>query len=136
MQSDANRILLFNKYLTVVICFSNFCNESKIVRYFQKLVGKFCRTIKKNEIIINQPSHTNDLRVSTALPYGPRSIDLEEPEGESKWSFVSRTRLVYVTFTTTSPYRKRVRSEHFRRPLPTKQYFYNLNQTASRGRPD
>ena len=40
--------LVFNKYLTVVICFSNFCDGSKIVQYFQEmvepLVGQFGRT--------------------------------------------------------------------------------------------
>jgi len=33
-----------------------------------------------------------------------------------------QNKLVYVTFTTASPYRKRVRSEHLRRPTPTEQY--------------
>ena len=39
-----------------------------------------------------------------------------------------QNKLVYVTFTTASPNRKRVRSEHLRRPIPTKQYWNNLKE--------
>ena len=135
LEVNEDRALIFSK--------QDYSNATDLADYLSlkgvpfrdshEIVGKIVKYAESKKVNLNDISINEFVKFSKKICYlnplieskyrfavRPKKHRPGRTRGGFKVELRFQNRLVYVTFTTASPNRKRVRSEHLRRPIPTK----------------